>query len=85
MSQEKVDKYKNEKNHRKEIQKREARVLFLEKLAAVVICIVAAGWIGYSAYSVATQEKEGEVTTTEMDITAMNDYLQELSAGENAE
>ena len=84
MSQEKVDKYKNEKNHRKEIQKRESRILFLEKLAAIVICIVAAGWIGYSAFNMESSEEEGQVTTTEMDITAMTDYLQELTMG-NAE
>ena len=44
------------------------------------------GWIGYSAYSLVTKDDaEGEATTTEMNVTAMTDYLQELTAGDAAE
>lgn len=88
MSQEKVDRYKKEKANRAKIQKKEKRVLFLEKLAIGAVCLVAAGWIGYSAYGVITRpdpDAEQEVVTTEMDITAVNDYLADLSAADTEE
>ena len=82
MSQEKVDKYKKEKANREKLQKREKRTLFLEKLAIGAVAIVMVGWIGYSAYGVLTREdpdEEKTVVTTEMDTTAITDYLSKLS------
>lgn len=82
MSQEKVDKYKKEKANREKLQKREKRTLFLEKLAIGAVAIVMMGWIGYSAYGVLTREdpdEEKTVVTTEMDTTAITDYLSQLS------
>ena len=81
MSQEKVDKYKKEKANREKLQKREKRTLFLEKLAIGAVAIVMVGWIGYSAYGVLTREDPNEektVVTTEMDTTAISDYLKGL-------
>lgn len=82
MSQEKVDRYKKEKANRAKIQKKEKRILFFEKLGVAVVCMVVAAWIGYSVYGVATRpdpEKEQEVVTTEMDVTALTDYLSGLN------
>ena len=82
MSQQKVDKYKKEKNDREKIQRREKWELRLEKLAIAVVCIAMVGWIGYSAYDLVTREDpnaEQEVVTTEMDVTALTDYLSSLS------
>lgn len=82
MSQEKVDKYKKEKANREKLQKREKRTLFLEKLAIGAVALVMVGWIGYSAYGVLTREdpdEEKEVVTTEMDTTAISDYLSGLA------
>ena len=82
MSQEKVDKYKKEKANREKLQKREKRTLFLEKLAIGAVAIVMVGWIGYSAYGVLTREdpdEEKTVFTTDMDTTAITDYLSQLS------
>nr|WP_297874563.1 hypothetical protein [uncultured Blautia sp.] len=87
MSQEKVDRYKKEKANREKIQKKEKRTLFLEKLAITVVGIAMVAWIGYSAYGVFTRpdpDAEQEVVTTEMDITAISDYLNGL-AEETAE
>lgn len=87
MSQEKVDKYKKEKANREKLQKKEKRTLFLEKLAIGAVALVMVGWIGYSAYGVFTREdpdEEKEVVTTEMDTTAISDYLSGL-AEETAE
>lgn len=82
MSQEKVDKYKKEKANREKLQKKEKRTLFLEKLAIGAVALVMVGWIGYSAYGVLTREdpdEEKEVVTTEMDTTAITDYLSQLA------
>ncbi len=82
MSQEKVDKYKKEKANREKLQKKEKRTLFLEKLAIGAVALVMVGWIGYSAYGVLTREdpdEEKEVVTTEMDTTAISDYLSGLA------
>lgn len=85
MSQKKVDRYKKEKNKREKLQKRERRILNLEKVVVTVICIAVVGWIGYSAYDLVTREDpnaEQEVVTTEMDVTAISDYLNSLSQTE---
>ena len=85
MSQKKVDRYKKEKNNREKFQKREKRILNLEKVVVTVICIAVVGWIGYSAYDLVTREDpnaEQEVVTTEMDVTAISDYLNSLSQTE---
>ena len=82
MSQQKVDRYKKQKNDREKIQRREKWELRLEKLASAVVCIAMVGWIGYSAYDLVTREDpnaEQEVVTTEMDVTALTDYLSGLS------
>ena len=81
MSQKKVDRYKKEKNNREKLQKREKRILNLEKVVVTVICIAVVGWIGYSAYDLVTREDpnaEQEVVTTEMDVTAIPDYFNSL-------
>lgn len=85
MSQEKVDRYKEEKTNRAKIQKKEKRILFLEKCAIAAVCVAAIGWIGYSAYNLITRpdpDKAQETVTTEMDVNALNDYLAGLSAEE---
>ena len=82
MSQQKVDRYKKQKNDREKIQRREKWELRLEKLANAVVCIAMVGWIGYSAYDLVTREDpnaEQEVVTTEMDVTALTDYRSSLS------
>ena len=85
MSQKKVDKYKKEKNNREKLKKRERRILNLEKVVVTLVCIVIVGWIGYSAYDLMTREDpdaEQEVVTTEMDVTAISDYMNSLSQTE---
>ncbi|HJD39243.1 MAG TPA: hypothetical protein H9913_04385 [Candidatus Blautia stercoripullorum] len=85
MSQKKVDKYKKEKNNREKLKKRERRILSLEKVVVTLVCIVIVGWIGYSAYDLMTREDpdaEQEVVTTEMDVTAISDYMNSLSQTE---
>ena len=55
MSQKKVDAYKVQKANRDKIIKREKRILMLEKLAGIVICLAAVAWIGFSVYGKVTE------------------------------
>ena len=50
MSQKKVDEYKERKVNREKIYKKEKRILMMEKLVGLAICLVAVVWIGYSVY-----------------------------------
>ncbi|MGO4946733.1 hypothetical protein ACTQ50_10105 [Blautia sp. Sow4_E7] len=85
MSQKKVDAYKAEKANREKIMKKEKLILNLEKLAALVVCIVAVCWIGYSVYGKVTADQVTETTETVMDTSALDSYLNGLSADSEAE
>ncbi len=80
MSQKKVDAYKAEKANREKLMKKEKLVLRLEKLAALVVCVVAVVWVGYSIYGKVTEGQEDVVTETVMDTSALDSYLDGLSA-----
>ena len=79
MSQKKVDEYKKKKANRSKIAKKEKRMLMLEKAAAIVVCLLAVAWVGYSAYGKVTENQETQTTQTEMDLSAINDYTNELA------
>lgn len=85
MSQKKVDAYKAEKANREKIMKKEKLILNLEKLAALAACIVAVCWIGYSVYGKVTEGQVTETTETVMDTSALDSYLNGLSADSEAE
>ncbi len=82
MSQEKVDRYKEQKAHRQEIYKKEKRILALEKTAGILICVAVVAWIGYSVYGKVTASQDAKVIETVMDATAIDDYLAEMDAAE---
>ena len=63
----------------KKIAKKEKRMLMLEKAAAIVVCLLAVAWVGYSAYGKVTENQETQTTQTEMDVSAINDYTNELA------
>ena len=80
MSQKKVDAYKQEKANRKQIMKREKRMLFIEKLIGVVVCIALIGWFGFSIYNKAvTTEVTNTVVNTDINTEALDAYLETLS------
>lgn len=72
MSQEKVERYKEQKRNRKKILKKEKRLHILEVTAAVVICAAIVGWAGYSGYSY--YENNKPVSYTEVNMDAYTDY-----------
>ena len=79
MSQKKVDAYKAQKANREKIMKKEKAVLRLEKLAAAVVCVVAVCWLGYSVYDKIVSVQDTVVTETVMDVSALDNYLTDLS------
>ena len=60
MSQEKVDRYKEQKANRKQIMAREKHEKFLVKLCAGLVALALVCWLGYSISDVA-------ITTTAID------------------
>lgn len=76
MSQEKVNQYKEEKKHRKETMKKEKRKSLLMKIAAGVILLAVAVWLGYSAV-LTVQNAEGPAVT--VDGSAITEYVNTLS------
>ena len=82
MSQEKVDRYREKTARRREIYKKEKRLLALEKFAGVLICAVLVVWVGYSVYGKITAVQNEKVQETVMDTAAIDNYLADLNADE---
>ena len=85
MSQKKVDAYKKEKANRDKIIKREKRILLIEKIVGLVVCLAAVCWIGYSVYAKVAANQEVVIKDTVMDTSALDDYVSGLTVDEEAE
>ena len=72
MSQEQVNKYKEEKANRKEIMAKEKKQKNTIKLVAGIVALVLVCWLGYSVYDMATRP---DTSTVEIDSTALDEYL----------
>lgn len=77
MSQEKVDRYKEEKAGRKETLKKQKRLRAVRTTLVSVVLIVIVGWLGYSVYGV--HEAKQPRTVTEVDYSAVDEYMQSLN------
>lgn len=77
MSQEKVNKYKQDKANRKEIMKKEKMQHMVRRLVVAVCGLALVVWLGYSAYNVyeANQTKE----TVAVDYDAIMEYQSDLN------
>lgn len=79
MSQKKVDQYKERKANREKYYKKEKRILMLEKLACLAVCLIAVVWLGYSIYGQSAKSGSSEnPTTTTVDVSAIDEYLSGL-------
>ena len=77
MSQEKVDRYKEGKAHRKQNLKKAKAKSIAGRICAVAVAAVIIGWGGYSIY---THHEENKPTNyIEIDPTAINDYQNSLT------
>lgn len=77
MSQEKVDRYKEQKKNKKAIQAKKKREAMLMKICGGLIVLALVCWIGYSAVdSYQTRQNSRPVTA---DTTALDDYMNSLT------
>lgn len=80
MSQEKVDRYKEQKKNRKAIQAKKKRNALIARVSCGLVVLALAAWLGYSAFDrYETKQNSGPVTA---DITAIDEYVTSLSAEE---
>lgn len=80
MSQQKVDKYKQDKANRQKIMKKEKMMQRIEMTVIALVCVVLIGWVGYSIYDKVTAPEEGVVETVTFDASALQDYISGLTA-----
>lgn len=85
MSQKKVDQYKKEKANRKQIMKREKIKRRAVAACSTVVCAAVIGWVGYSAFGYFHNQNEKTPTQTEVDLTAISDYMSALTSEEATE
>lgn len=81
MSQEKVDRYKEEKKNRKEIMRKE-KLRHRASIAAFLIILVAlVGWFGFAVYRNLEGKKlaSADVKKTEWNLDAYNEYTSQLN------
>ncbi len=83
MSQEKVDRYKQEKANRKKIMRKQKVMNFLRKGVLTLVALALVGWLGYSAYDIYESGKERVVA--EVNYDAVTNYLNGLTADETTE
>lgn len=85
MSQEKVDRYKKEKQNRKQIVKKQKIQNVLRKCAVCVVAVLLIAGIGYSAYGSYEANKTKE--EVEVDYSSIMEFPQSLSeiSGEAAQ
>ena len=81
MSQEKVNKYKEQKANRKESMKKQKRAGMIRNCIAGVVLAAVLAWVGYSAvdYIIAHQPRE----EVDVDYASVEDYKEKLTGEEN--
>ncbi len=81
MSQEKVDRHKEEKRNRAKIIKKEKRNWRMTEGALALVAVVLVAWVGVSAYNMVQSSSEEETTVLEtysVNTTALDNYMSGL-------
>ncbi len=80
MSQEKVDKKKFEKTHRRSLLRKKKLEEFLSIACVCVIAVGIVAWIGFSVFTKVEDSKEANTTSQfyEIDSSALQEYLGSL-------
>ena len=78
MSQEKVNRYKEEKANRKQTMKKQRMMNTVRKAILIVVGVALIGWIGYSGYNTYESNKEREVASINYD--AIETYTSNIAA-----
>ena len=79
MSQEKVDRYKEQKANRKEIMKKEKRQSTTRKTIAALVAVVCIGWLGYS---VVDWVNRPDTSQAQINLDAYYNYVNNISTAE---
>jgi len=77
MSQEKVNRYKEEKANRKQMMAKKKREKAIRRAVGGVVAVVLISWVGYSAVMTYQDSRPREMV--EVDYTAVQDYLQTIA------
>ncbi|EGG80639.1 hypothetical protein HMPREF9477_00098 [Lachnospiraceae bacterium 2_1_46FAA] len=77
MSQEKVNRYKEQKANRKAIMKKEKRMKIFRNTVTAVVVVAVLSWVGYSGYNSYVDSQP--VEKTEVDYTSIAEYLTGLA------
>ena len=80
MSQEKVNKYKEQKANRKEIMKKAKRAELIRNSIASVVLVAVIGWVGYSGVTYIIKHQPRP--EADVNYTAVADYVESLTAEE---
>ncbi|MGO5550083.1 hypothetical protein [Wansuia hejianensis] len=86
MSQEKVDQYKKNKANRQKIMRREKILRRLEITVAALVLVGLVSWFSVAVYknSKAQAQANAETVTTSLDVSAINDYMNEANSAATA-
>ena len=77
MSQEKVNKYKEQKANRKETMRKEKRASLIRNVVAGVVLVATIGWVGYSGVTyIIKHQPRPEV---DVNYTSVADYVEGLN------
>ena len=77
MSQEKVNKYKEQKANRKETMRKEKRAALIRNSVAGVVLVAVIGWVGYSGVTyIIKHQPRPEV---DVNYTSVADYVESLN------
>lgn len=77
MSQQKVDRYKQEKANRAKIMKKAKRMSILRRCGFTVVGLALVGWIGVSAYQL--YEEKQPRNSVEVNYDAISNYMSSLT------
>ena len=82
MSQEKVNKYKEQKANRKKTMRKEKRASLIRNVVAGVVLVATIGWVGYSGVTyIIKNQPRPELS---VDYTSVTDYVDGLETGDAA-
>ena len=86
MSQEKVDQYKKNKANRQKIMRREKILRRLEITVAALVLVGLVSWFSVAVYknTKAQAQANAETVTTSLDVSAINDYMNEANSAATA-
>lgn len=78
MSQEKVDKYKEQKANRKETMKKAKRASLIRNVVTSVVLVAVIGWVGYSGVTYVINNRPRP--SVDVNYTSVADYVEGLTA-----